>query len=110
MSQQPSKQPSQQPHCANCPFIKKELRDTQAQLACFDMDHRCELDELREQLEQAKKQAEVKDQEIANMQSNVDRHAFKMQKNEELCANAKTELSELKARNEQLEQKNKQLQ
>ena len=103
MSQQPSKQPTQQPHCANCPFIKKELRDTQAQLACFDMDHRCELDELREQLEQAKKQAEVKDQEIANMQS-------KMQKNEELCANAKTELSELKARNEQLEQKNKQLQ
>lgn len=103
MSQQPSKQPSQQPHCANCPFIKKELRDTQAQLACFDMDHRCELDELREQLEQAKKQAEVKDQEIANMQS-------KLQKNEELCANAKTELSELKDRNEQLEQKNKQLQ
>ena len=67
------------------------------------MDHRCELDELREQLKQAKKQAQVKDQEIANMQS-------KMQKNEELSANAKTELSELKARNEQLEQKNKHLQ
>ena len=67
------------------------------------MDHRCELDELREQLDLAKKHAEVKNQQIANMHS-------KMQKNEELCANAKTELSELKARNEQLEHKNKQLQ
>ena len=90
------------PNCQNCAHMKLELRDTQAQLACFDMDHRCELDDLREQIDQVKRQSDVKDQDLAHLKSTI---AMK----DQICTDAKAELKELKALNEQLEQKSRQL-
>jgi len=36
--------------------LKEELQDVEATLACFDMDHRCELDDLQNEVSAANSQ------------------------------------------------------